>query len=372
MSGPSLGGSLRILSFKGIGVHVHWTFLLLVGYVAVTTAASGAAVQEVLLQLAYVALVFACVVLHEYGHALTALRYGVRTRDITLLPIGGVASLERMPEEPAQEFWITVAGPLVNLVLAVLAGTLQWLLFGSLDVLDPRHGSALLPGLLAFLFSANLGLFLFNLLPAFPMDGGRILRALLGLRLPRVQATRIAAGIGRVLAVLFGIGGLSFGEPMLALIGVFIWFAAGAEARSVIQQTALRGITVAQVMRTRYWALPGEATVGRAVDELLAGGDQDLLVVEGGKPLGVVTRRQLMEALRARRDELPLRDVPPTPVRAAAPGAGAQEALQLLVLNRAPMLPVVDGGTVVGVLEPDNLAEFLQVQGLRAQRPGAA
>ncbi|MBV6403789.1 MAG: site-2 protease family protein [Flavobacteriales bacterium] len=372
MAGPTLGGSLRILGFKGIDVHVHWTFLLLVGYVAVTTAATGAVLREVLLQLAYVGLVFACVVLHEYGHALTALRYGVRTRDITLLPIGGVASLERMPEEPAQEFWITMAGPLVNLVLAVLAGTVQWFFFGGLHVLDPREGAAVLPGLLSFLFTANLSLFLFNLLPAFPMDGGRILRALLSLRLPRVQATRIATGVGRALAAVLGIGGLYFGEPMLALIGVFIWFAAGAEARAVIQQTALRGITAAQVMRTRFWALPGEATVGRAVDELLAGGDQDLLVVESGKPVGLVTRRQLMEALRARREERPLREVPPTPVEGVPPGMGAQQALQQLALRGLPLLPVVDGGVVVGVLEPDNLAEFLQVQGMRArQRPGA-
>ncbi|MBK9273984.1 MAG: site-2 protease family protein [Flavobacteriales bacterium] len=369
MARPSLGGSLRVLRFKGIGVHVHWTFLLLLGYVAVSTAASGGDLRGVFLQLAYVGLVFVCVVLHEYGHALTALHYGVRTRDITLLPIGGVASLERMPEEPMQEFWITLAGPLVNLVIVVLAGALQWSLFGGLHLADPREGGALLPGLLSFLLTANLGLFLFNLLPAFPMDGGRILRALLGLRLPRVQATRIAAAIGRALAAILGIGGLFFGEPMLALIGVFIWFAAGAEARMVMQQAALRGITVGEVMRTRFWALSAEATVGRAVDELLAGGDQDLVVLRDGTLAGVVTRRQLIEALRARREDARLEELPPRAVEPVSPQQGAQQALEQLALQGLPLVPVVANGSVVGVLEPDNLTEFLMVQGARGQAP---
>ncbi|MCC6401657.1 MAG: site-2 protease family protein [Flavobacteriales bacterium] len=365
MAGPTLGGSLRVLRFKGIGVHVHWTFLLLVGFVAVSAASSGGDLGEVMLQLGQVVLVFMCVVLHEYGHALTALHYGVRTRDITLLPIGGVASLERMPEEPMQEFWITLAGPLVNLVIALLAGALQWTLFGGVHLADPREGGALLPGLLSFLITANLALFLFNLLPAFPMDGGRILRALLGLRLSRVQATRIASAIGRALAAMLGIGGLFFGEPMLALIGLFIWFAAGAEARMVMQQAALRGITVAQVMRTRFWALSSEATVGRAVDELLAGGDQDLVVLRDGALAGLVTRRQLMEALRARREDVRLLELPPTAVRPAHPDQPAQEALQQLAAHGLPLVPVVDNGSVVGVLEPDNLQEFLMVQGAR-------
>lgn len=369
MAGPTLGGSLRILRFKGIGVHVHWTFLLLVGYVAVSAASSGADIQGVLLQLAQVLLVFVCVVMHEYGHALTALHYGVRTRDITLLPIGGVASLERMPEEPMQEFWITLAGPLVNLALVLLAALLEWLLLGGLHLEDPRAGGAVLPGLLSFLLTANLGLFLFNLLPAFPMDGGRILRALLGLRLPRVQATRIASAIGRALAAMLGIGGLFFGEPMLALIGVFIWFAAGAEARMVMQQAALRGITVRQVMRTRFWALSAEATVGKAVDELLAGGDQDLVVLHNGSLAGLVTRRRLMEALRARLEEARLMDLPPVQVSPVSPDHSAQQALQQITAQGLPLLPVVEGGSVVGVLEPDNLSEFLMVQGARGQAP---
>ncbi len=369
MAAPTLGSSLRVLRFKGIGVHVHWTFLLLLGYVVVTGVAGGAGAMEVALRLAEVGLVFVCVVLHEYGHALTALHYGVRTRDITLLPIGGVGSLERMPEEPVKELMITLAGPLVNLGIVVVVATLQWTVWGDVVFEGPGTDMQPVPGLLAFLLTANLGLFLFNLLPAFPMDGGRILRALLGLRLGRVKATRIASGIGRALAGLLGVGGVFLGEPMLALIGIFIWFAAGAEARMVMQQAALRGITVRRVMRSRFWTLPGDATVVRAVDELLAGVEQDVVVLHHGAPAGIVTRLMLMEALRHHRAEARLIDLPPRHAPPLGPDESAQEALERLAALRLPLLPVVELGALVGVLEPENLAEFLTVQGLRAQAP---
>lgn len=368
MATPTLGGSMAVMSFKGIKVHVHWTFLLLVAWVAIGSITRGMGHAAMLLQLGYLLIVFVCVVLHEYGHALTALRYGVRTRDITLLPIGGVASLERMPEEPVQEFWITVAGPLVNLVIVVLAATLQWSLFGAIELQDPlATGADPWRGLLSFLLMANTALFLFNLVPAFPMDGGRILRSLLSMRMPRVQATRIAMMVGRLFAVVFAVVGLSMGHPMLALIALFIWFAAGAESRMVEQQAALRGIRVGQVMRTRFWAMPPHATVKQAVDELLAGGDQDLVVVDGGRYVGIITRRQLIEALSERREAETLATIGPQVVPPIQVGAPAHEAFTKAIVAHWPISPVMEGDRLVGVLEAENLAEYLMVTAARTR-----
>ena len=355
--------------FRGIRVFVHWTFLILPAWIAYGGFSEGHSVEQILGHIGLVLIVFFCVVLHEFGHALTAQRFGIATRDITLLPIGGVASLERMPEEPRQEFLITVAGPLVNLVIAGL-GFLVIVAMGlSVFLSDAVLGADTWTEVLSFIVGANLLLFLFNLIPAFPMDGGRIFRSLLSMRLPREKATRIAAGLGRVLAIGFAVYGLMNGQPFLALIGVFIFFAAGAEARNVRQQTMLRGIRVHEVMRTRFWALPGEATVQQAVEELLAGGDKVLLVMDDGRYKGILQRDDLMQAVTAGRaasrlDESELH-VPP----AVSPVDGAHASYQTMLMGQHPILPVVENERVIGILEPENLAEYLQLKQARKERP---
>jgi Zn-dependent protease len=308
-----------------------------------------------------VLIVFVCVVLHEYGHALTAQRFGINTRDITLLPIGGVASLERMPEDPKQEFWITVAGPMVNLVIAGLAFVVIALSGVTLFFSDLLLGATSWTAVLSFIFVANLSLFLFNLIPAFPMDGGRILRSLLAMRWSRDAATRIAALVGRAFAIGFVVYGLTNGQPFLAFIGIFIFMAAGAEARSVRQQTLLRGIKVGEVMRTRFWSLAGTTTVQQAVEELLAGGDHVLLVMDGHRPLGSLGREDLLQAVQAEKGLAPLSSLPVRQLPVVAPQSGAQDSYQRLMLEGHPILPVVQDERVVGILEPENLAEYLQV-----------
>lgn len=219
--------SWKIARVAGIDVSVHWSFLLLLGWVAFSAFASGGVVNA-LFNLQLVIAVFGCVVLHELGHAMAARQFGIATRGITLLPIGGVASLDRMPRRPLQELWIAVAGPLVNVFIAaalVLVIPLSQLTPLGLFVVSPVT-------MLQRLFWINVGLVLFNMLPAFPMDGGRVLRATLALVLPYVDATRIAAGVGKVMAVLLGIVGL-FKSPMLLLVAVFVYLAGSAEARMV-------------------------------------------------------------------------------------------------------------------------------------------
>ncbi|MFN3875589.1 MAG: site-2 protease family protein, partial [Flavobacteriales bacterium] len=226
-------GSLPLFVFKGIQVRLHWSFIALPAFVAWSALSEGVGWGAVGMRLGMVAIVFACVVLHEYGHALTARRFGVGTRDITLLPIGGVASLERMPEEPRHEFWITAAGPAVNLVIALIAIIVMAVLGLTTFFTDLfLGGGGMWTNALLFLAGINIWLFLFNLIPAFPMDGGRILRSALAMRMPRERATRIAAGLGRGLAIAGIAYGLMSGQPFLALIGFFVFVAAGAEAEA--------------------------------------------------------------------------------------------------------------------------------------------
>ncbi len=362
MASPTLRGGLPLFSFRGIKVLVHWSFLLLPAWIVISGLSDGVPFMQLLAHVGLVLVVFVCVVVHEFGHALTAQRYGIRTRDITLLPIGGVASLERMPEDPKQEFWITIAGPLMNLLIAALAFLIVAITGVSLFFSDLLLGATTWTNVLSFVIMANITLFLFNLIPAFPMDGGRILRSLLSMRLPRERATDIAAIVGRMFAAGFVIAGIAWGQPFMALVGVFVFFAAGSEARSVRQKARLEGITVGQVMRTRYWSLQQTATVQQAVDELLAGGDSVLLVLDGQRLAGLLIREDLMSALQNGRDHDPLQAIPLRAVPVVAPEEGAHKAFLRMVNEAHPVLPVLSEGRIVGIMEPENLAEYLQVQ----------
>jgi Zn-dependent protease/predicted transcriptional regulator len=362
----SFRGGLPLFTFKGIQVRVHWSFLALPAFIILTGLSDGLSWADALRQVGLVLIVFACVVLHEYGHALMALRYGVRTRDITLLPIGGVASLERMPEDPRQEFWITLAGPLVNLVIAGLSFTamaimgLTWLFT---DV-DPSQGWT---GLLGFLVTANLGLFLFNLIPAFPMDGGRILRSGLSMRMPRVKATRIATSVGRALAVCFVAYGLFSGQFFTAIIGLFIFMAAGAEARQVGQLNELAGVTVREVMRSRFWTIPGPTPVHEAVNGLLAGGDHVAVVTDVMGYTGVVDRKELWDLVARGMKDMTMRQLTLRRPEPVAPTQDVRVALDQLQADGLPLIPVMEAGAIIGVFELDNVNEYLQLQHARSK-----
>jgi Zn-dependent protease len=225
--------SIRLGNIAGIRLYLHWTFLILLALVFFTDLGRGIGLPGAVQAVLFVLVLFACILLHELGHALAARRYGIPTRDITLLPIGGIARMERMPREPRQELWVALAGPLVNVgIAAVLVLLLAAVHYGYVNFLRSQ---------VTFLWSllwANLFLIVFNLLPAFPMDGGRVLRALLARRMDYIRATRIAARIGQVMAILFVIAGLYSlfrhqQVPMLMLIGVFIFFGARNEAHVV-------------------------------------------------------------------------------------------------------------------------------------------
>ena len=287
--------SFPIARLFGSELRVHVTFFLILIWIGTVGYGHGgmpAAIQNVIFILA----LFACVVAHEYGHALMARRYGIRTPDITLLPIGGMARLERMPEKPRQEIAVALAGPAVNVVIwAVLMLLLGGRLSPVGDMLSPDGGLA---GFLSRLAAVNLFLAVFNLLPAFPMDGGRVLRAVLAMRMSRVRATEIAAGAGRMLAFGMGFLGLLSGNPVLILIAVFIFIAAGAEAQDVSMRSLSKRFAARDAMITSYEALGPDDTLHSAGQALIRTTQHEFPVVDAaGRPLGLLTRQSILAAV---------------------------------------------------------------------------
>jgi Zn-dependent protease len=288
--------SYRIGRVAGTDIKVHVTFLLLVGWWALIGYSQGGITAALTSALALLAL-FACVVLHEFGHILMARRFGVRTPDVILLPIGGVARLERIPEEPRQELLIALAGPAVTLAIAVILYAVLRLGGSPAQV---RELSEQQP-FLAFLVTVNIYLLLFNLIPAFPMDGGRVLRAILSSRLGLVRGTRIAATLGQSLAVLGGLYGLTRSEPLLVLVAFFVFLGANAEASAVETRAAGQGLQVRQMMVTDFRTVPIHATLSQAVDLLLSGEQREFPVLDNlGRTEGILTRDNLIRGLSQR------------------------------------------------------------------------
>ncbi len=243
----------------------------------------------------FIVLLFLCVVLHEFGHIYAARRYGIRTPDVTLLPIGGVASLERMPEKPSQEIVVALAGPAVNVVIAAVLTccSARALIFHKWRSCRKPQSS-----LIAQVAAANVALVVFNMIPAFPMDGGRVLRAVLATRLGFTRATRLAANIGQVLAVGLGFAGL-FGNPLLVLVAVFIFLAAGAEAGFVEARDLTRGQLARHAMITAFMPLAPQSSVDDAAALLLSTTQHEFPIVDGARQLkGVVTRDAILAALK--------------------------------------------------------------------------
>ena len=354
--------SWRIAVVAGIPIYVHSTFVVLIGFILFSGWAGGGALTRVLASVLFVLAIFATIVMHELGHALTARRFGIRTRDITLLPIGGLARLERMPDEPRQELWVALAGPAVNLAIAALCYAALFVGAGALPALSLDPGAGVLPRFAA----VNLWLAFFNLLPAFPMDGGRMLRAVLAERLDYVRATEIAATIGQGLALLFGFVGL-FSNPFLVFIALFVWMGASSETSIVSLRSALAGIPVSRAMVTEFRMLDAWDPLQRAVDLVLAGAQRDFPVTRQGALVGVLTRDDLIAALGARGPSGMVADVMTREFETADPREMLEPALQRLQACRCPVLPVVDAGRLVGLLTADNVGEYVMIRG--ALRP---
>jgi Zn-dependent protease/predicted transcriptional regulator len=301
---------------------------------------------------------FGCIVLHELGHALTARRFGIGTRDITLLPIGGVARLDHFPDDPWQEFVIAIAGPAVNVAMAAVV-LVVLVLLGPVQPVSLSIGPGA-PFLVSLLFF-NVFVVLFNMLPAFPMDGGRVLRAVLATRMNYVRATRIAASVGQFMAIAFGLIGL-FWNPFLIFIALFVYLGAEAEARAVEFRGATTNIAVREAMMTRFQTLSPDDSLHRAAHELLAGAQQDFPVIDNGRVLGVLCRDDLMRGLSEGGAELRVRDVlrPNVPIVDSA--TSLTDVLQQLQRDGCGTVPVVQNGRLVGLLTAENLGELVSIR----------
>ncbi|MDZ7337053.1 MAG: site-2 protease family protein [candidate division KSB1 bacterium] len=349
--------SLNIGSFRGIPVRIHATFLLILAWVAAGYLRQGHSLGVAAAGVAFVLAIFLCVVLHEFGHALVARKYGIRTRDITLLPIGGVARIERMPDDPRQELWLAVAGPSVNLAIAAI---LLFVLLAT-TALVPMHRLNVTTGpFLQRLLVVNLFLAGFNLIPAFPMDGGRVVRALLAMRMDYARATHVAATLGQGIALLFGFIGF-FVNPFLIFIALFVWIGAAQESSVASMRTLFTDVPVSSAMLTDFRALHPDDSLQRAIDLVLAGYQQDFPVVVDGTVVGILSRNDLMTALAEHGRDYPVSAAMTSEFEVVESSEMLQNAMARLQGCKCHVMPVVSAGVLRGLLTPENIAEFMMI-----------
>jgi len=356
--------SWKIGAIAGIPIYIHSTFVLILVWIGWMSTSRGEGLAATLDSLVFILSLFGCVVLHELGHALTARRYGIRTRDITLLPIGGLARLERMPEDPRQEFWVALAGPAVNVVIA-LALFFLLLLQGTYE--SAARFDILAGPFLWQIMVANIFLVVFNMLPAFPMDGGRVLRALLAMRLDYTRATQLAANVGQGMALLFALVGLLY-YPVLVFIALFVWIGASQEAGMVQMRSALAGIPVSNAMITEFHALTPDEPLSEAVSLTLATAQKDFPVVEHGEVVGVLAQAELFRSLAEDGQHVAVREVMTSDFATADSFEMLEPVLARLQSCACSTIPVLRAGVLVGIVTSDNISEFLSIQS--AMGPG--
>ncbi len=356
-----MSASLQLGRIAGIKVQIHWTFWLLFLFIGFMVYANDGTLTDLFWNFLFIIALFVCVVMHEFGHALAARRYGVGTRNITLLPIGGVANLKEMPDNPIQEFVIAIAGPLVNVVIALLL--YAFVPFDAILVDDPElleeQLSAVNPdNFIFYLFAINIALVAFNMIPAFPMDGGRVFRALLSLKMGRVKATQVATSLGKLLALVFFLFGL-FANIILAVIGVFIYFGAHSENIVIQQISLLEGHDIGDAMITEYTTLHPDDTLQHAIDRILATTEQDFIVEKDGNVVGILFMADLAEALRETGRETRISDIMEREIVTLNARDPLPNAYRQLKRGNKNFFPVVESGQLVGVLDMNNINEFL-------------
>jgi Zn-dependent protease/CBS domain-containing protein len=358
--------SLNLGSLGGTAIRIHVTFLLFLVWLGAIYYRQGGA-EAAWQGTIFIVILFLCVLLHELGHVFAARRYGVKTRDVTLWPFGGIASMEQMPEKPGQELIVALAGPAVNGVIAAVL--LLWL--GS--HLDPENLTQIenpAVSLAAKVAGANIILVLFNMIPAFPMDGGRVLRALLAMRMGNARATEVAVTIGQGFAVVFGILG-AFYNPMLIIIALFIFLAASGEAAQAQLRAVAQGSLVSDAMITEFQSLGTSATVNEAAEALIRTTQTEFPVIDGsGRLRGVLTRDDMIKALKERGPETPVIDVMQADVPTVPARAKLDTALRSLMQKGRPVVGVTDAqDRLIGLLTVQNLGEMMMVHSARPDVP---
>lgn len=367
-------GALQIAKFFGIPVQIHWTFGLIFVWVFYVGFREGWDGANIAWSMLFVVALFTCVVMHEFGHALTARRYGVDTRDIILSPIGGVARLDRLPENPIQEFYVAIAGPLVNIAimavlspyLLIVSGDQRMQLFSIINGSNNVFVRDLSP-LDFFIFGLiilNGTLAVFNLLPAFPMDGGRVLRALLSIRLGRMKATRIAAYIGQFFAVCLAVYGFWASSPVTILIGVFVFFMAANEYRMVRMDSTLDRHTVADVVRNNFTKLYTNDSMELVAETVTHGWEKSFLVFDEWQNLvGILREKNIMDAVKDKAFDKPVTKYMEANVKPLLLSDSLKGIFPEIQHKGSTIFPVYNElGDLVGVLDSGMLYNYLRMQ----------
>ncbi len=341
-------GTISFLVISGIPIRLHFSFLLLLGFLAFISFSGKDAWTEAIVILA----IFVCVILHELGHSFAARRYGVKTVEIVMYLIGGVARLERALK-PREELWVALAGPAVNVVIA-----------GLLYLFLMRQNSQIV----AEIMVANLALAAFNMLPAFPMDGGRVLRSLLSFRYDDLKSTQIASAIGRGLAVMMGIYGIWQGQWILALIAFFVFNGAQQEYFAQKSSSLMKGARVREAMITNFISLPHGASIRQAAEQLLDTSQQEFPVLYGEQVLGLLRRAELLSGLAQEGPETYVSSIMERNFLRLGPEEELESSLARLAESDYTAL-VMDEERLLGIVNKENLNEFLMLRNLGHQRP---
>ena len=368
-----MGGSFKIGRAFGIDVKVHWSFFLLLVFFGYLAFRDSGSLLSALVTVGLVVALFFCVLLHEFGHSIVALRLGSEVQDITLLPIGGLARMKSLPERSIDEVKVAVAGPLVNVVLAPIFFGLAVLFGGNLTVpTDIISGVGSLGQAFVALGYINVALVIFNMIPAFPMDGGRVLRGLLATRLGHVRATDISSTVGQGFAILFILVGFLGQNFLLAIVGFFVFLGASGEAQFVRQREQMRGLTVSDVMGTkgRTETVTPYHNFGQVLDSVIHGYQEDFPVMdEDGSLVGIITRNEIMAAAHSPNRFATVRDLMQTEFPTISPDADLfQDGNRILQESGLRALPVVKDGNLVGMLTVDDVGQAALLRDIRKQR----
>ena len=353
-------GSFKLGSIAGIGIFIHWSFSLIIAYIIYSNYRVGHNAEQIMWSVIFILSIFMTVFLHELGHALAAKKYNIKTKDITILPIGGLARLERIPEKPSEELVVAIAGPLVNIALAVITGL--FITIPDLKELTIQlAGGVNQSNFFLNFFIVNIWLAIFNLVPAFPMDGGRVLRAILSMKFERHIATKIAARIGQLLAIAFIFIGFN-SNPFLIFIGLFIILGAQAEVEMTKTGFMLKGMLVKDVVMKRFETINATDLVETAVKKLLNGQCKNFLVISNGHPIGSLSRDEIIEALSNNGNKAAIDTVMNRNTLQLNIKEPIEVAYQKMFANKNGIAVVYDNEQFVGVLDVENILEFVMVK----------
>jgi len=363
-------GTFKLGKIAGISLFIHWTFSLLLLFIVYINYKAGQNLTQILWSVLFILCIFLTVLLHELGHALTATKFGIKTKDITLLPIGGLARLERIPEKPSEELMVAFAGPLVNIALALVTSMFISLPNSSEEMVAQLANGVNANNFFLNFYLVNILLAFFNLIPAFPMDGGRVLRALLSFKLKRHIATKIAARIGQLLALGFIFLGF-FSNPFLIFIGIFVFIGAQIESEYTESKHILKGYTVRDVLMKQYPIIDYNETLETAVKLMLDSQNKCFLVTENNIPMGTLNRDQIIEALSKKEEETELSSIIDRNLIILQADSFLEDVFELVYKNKSTLMLVMEDNQLIGTLDTENLLEFILIKEVKAKRAHA-